>query len=165
MFSCTMEIPLFQRKIITQIDIEASPEEIWRHLTDFAAYPEWNPFISGIEGEVRAGSRLTVTMPQAGGKEMVFKPTLKKVEPGRNLVWLGRTFLPGLIDGEHSFVIEDRGDGTCRFFQSEAFTGFLVPYLPRSLAKQTTLGFEMFNKVLKERAEGGKNKPESGGRE
>ena len=144
---------MFQRKIITQIDIEASPEEIWHHLTDFPSYPEWNPFISSIDGKVKVGSRLTVTLNLQKGKEMVFKPTIKEAETGRKLVWLGRTVLPGLLDGEHSFVIEDQGNGTCRFVQSEVFSGFLVLYLPRSLAEQTTLGFDMLNKVLKERAE------------
>jgi hypothetical protein len=144
---------MFQRKIITQIDIEASPEEVWHHLTDFPSYPEWNPFIANVVGEVKVGSRLIVTLNLQEGKEMVFKPTIKEVLPGRKLVWLGRTVLPGLLDGEHSFVIEDQGEGKCRFVQSEVFSGFLVLYLPRTLAEQTTLGFEMLNKVLKERAE------------
>ena len=144
---------MFRRQIITEIIIQASPEEIWRHLTDFAAYPEWNPFIENIEGKAEVGYRLKVTLAVRGGKEMVFKPVVKAAEPGKKLVWLGRTVFPWLLDGEHSFVIEDQGDGTCRFVQSESFTGFLVPYLPKSMGEQTKLGFEMLNKVLKERVE------------
>lgn len=155
---------MFQRKIITQIDIEAPPEDIWRHLTDFSAYPEWNPFTASIEGEAKVGSRLIVTLNLQKGKEMVFKPTVKEAEPGRKLVWLGRTIMPGLLDGEHSFIIEDQGDGTCRFTQSEIFSGFLALYLPRSLAEQTTLGFEMLNKVLKERVENEVQRVEDSGR-
>jgi hypothetical protein len=150
---------MFRRQIVTYIDIQASPEEVWRHLTDFAAYTEWNPFIAGIEGEARAGSRLTVTMHLQRGKAMVFRPSVKAAEPGKKLVWQGRTIMPGLLDSEHSFVIEDKGDGTCRFVQSESFTGFLVPYLPRSMAEQTTLGFDLLNKVLKERVEGEMQNP------
>jgi hypothetical protein len=78
---------------------------------------------------------------------------VKAADPGRKLVWLGRTIVRGLLDGEHSFVIEDQGDGICRFVQSETFTGFLVLYLPRTMGEQTRLGFEMLNKVLKERVE------------
>ena len=153
---------MFRRQIITEIEIQGSPEEIWRQLTDFTSYPEWNPYISGIEGEVRVGSRLTVTLSGRGGRNMVFRPFVKVVTPGRKLVWLGRTIVPGLLDGEHSFVIEDQADGTCRFVQSESFTGFLVPYLPRSMAEQTTLGFDMLNKVLKERVEGEKRNQGAG---
>ena len=60
---------MFRRQIITQINIEASPEEIWQHLTDFASYPQWNPFIAAIEGDLRVGSRLTVTLNQQNGKK------------------------------------------------------------------------------------------------
>lgn len=144
---------MFRRQIITEIDIKATPEEIWRHLTDFGAYSEWNPFIADIEGKASAGTRLTVTLNVQGGKKMVFRPVVKAVEPGKKLVWLGRMVMRGILDGEHSFVIEDLGNGTCRFVQSEFFTGFLVPYLPRSMGEQTKLGFEMLNKVLKERVE------------
>jgi hypothetical protein len=144
---------MFRRQIITEINIQASPEEIWHHLTDFAAYPEWNPFIASIAGELKVGARLLVALAPQRGKKMVFKPIVRAADPGKNLVWLGRTFMRGLLDGEHSFVIEDHGDGSCRFVQSESFTGFLVPYLPRSMGEQTKLGFDVFNKLLKERVE------------
>ncbi|MBN2719847.1 MAG: SRPBCC domain-containing protein [Proteobacteria bacterium] len=145
---------MFRREVITHIDIEASPGEIWRHLTDFAAYPEWNPYLSGIEGKASAGSGLVLKMGQSGGREVAAKVTVTTAQPGRKLVWRGRTLIPGLLDNEHSFVIEDHGGETCRLTQSEVFTGFLAFFLPRSLGQQTSLGFEMFNEVLKKRVEG-----------
>jgi len=144
---------MFLREIITEIDIEAPPERVWQHLTDFAAYPVWNPFIAGIEGEPRPGSRLLVKMRQPGGKEMMVRTILKTVEPPKKLVWFGRVLLPGLLDNEHSFIIEDKGDGISRLIQSETFSGFFALFLPRVLGEQTTLGFEMLNEVLKERVE------------
>lgn len=153
---------MFRREVITHIDIEASPEEIWRHLTDFPAYPEWNPFLSGIEGEARAGSGLVLNMGQPGGKEMAVRVTVSTAQPGRKLVWRGRTLIPGLLDNEHSFVIDDHGGGTSRLTQSEVFSGFLAIFLPRALGQQTSLGFEMFNKVLKERVEGKRQDPGQG---
>jgi uncharacterized protein YndB with AHSA1/START domain len=33
------------RPLHTEIEIEASPDRVWKTLTDFAAYPDWNPFI------------------------------------------------------------------------------------------------------------------------
>jgi len=145
---------MFRREVIIHIDIEAPPEEIWHHLTDFAAYPEWNPYLSGIEGKARAGSGLVLKMGQPGGKQVAAKVTVTTVQPGRKLVWRGRTLIPGLLDNEHSFVIEDQGGRTSRLTQSEVFTGFLAFFLPRFLGQQTSLGFEMFNEVLKKRVEG-----------
>ena len=145
---------MFRREVVTEIEIAAPPEKVWRHLTDFAAYGEWNPFITGIEGEARPGSRLELMMRQPGGKEMVVKTIVKTVEPRKKLVWSGRVLIPGLLDNEHSFIIEDKGDGISRLIQSETFSGFFALFLPRVMGEQTTLGFEMLNKVLKDRVEG-----------
>lgn len=145
---------MFKKQISSTIDIEASPEEIWKHLTDFAAYSQWNPFIAGIEGETVVGARIQVTLHLENGKTMVFKPTIREATPGKNLMWLGRTALPGLLDGKHSFTIERQGERSSRFIQAEVFSGILVPLLPGALLEQSVKGFEMFNAVLKERAEG-----------
>jgi len=145
---------MFKKMISSTIDIEASPEEIWKHLTDFSAYSQWNPFIADIEGEAVVGARIQVTLHLDNGKTMVFKPTIMEVVPESTLMWLGRTALPGLLDGRHSFSIEWQGGNISRFIQAEIFSGILVPLLPGPLLEQSVKGFEMFNAVLKERAEG-----------
>jgi hypothetical protein len=40
-------------EIRTEIDIEASPPRVWRALTDFKTFPDWNPFVLAVEGEPR----------------------------------------------------------------------------------------------------------------
>jgi len=150
---------MFNKRISSTINIEALPEEIWRHLIDFAAYSQWNPLIAGIEGEAIVGSQIKVTLHLDNGKTMVFKPTVKEAVPGESLIWLGRTILPGLLDGAHSFTIEKHGKRASRFIQAEVFSGFLVPLLPRTLLDQSVKGFDMFNEALKERTEGVKTDP------
>ncbi len=59
---------------------------------------------------------------------MTFKPKVLAAARNRELRWLGRLIMPGLFDGEHSFRIEDRGR-SCRFHQTETFSGILVPFL------------------------------------
>ena len=46
------------REIRAETVIAAPPEAVWRVLTDFAAYPDWNPFIRSIEGKPWVGTRL-----------------------------------------------------------------------------------------------------------
>jgi hypothetical protein len=140
------------RELRTQIEVEATPERVWEILTDFAAYPEWNPFVQRIEGEAAPGSKLEVRIEPPGGRAMTFKPTVLEVAPGQELRWLGRVLAPGLFDGEHSLRIEPIDDSRVRFVQAERFTGVLVPVLGKSLEK-TQRGFTAMNEALKRRAE------------
>ncbi len=137
----------------TEIEIHATPERVWNILTDFAAYPEWNPFIPRIEGSATVGSRLDVRLQPPGGRAMSFRPRVVAVEPAHELRWLGHLAVPGLFDGEHGFRIEAMGPDRVRFTQEERFSGFLVPVLLRMVRAGTIKGFEAMNQALKARAE------------
>jgi len=138
-------------RIATAVDIDASSAEVWRVLVDFAAYPDWNPFIRRIEGEPRVGTRLQVTMQPGDRRPMTFKPTVLVAEPERELRWLGRVFLPGVFDGEHAFVIEQK-QGGCRLRHEESFRGVLVPLFGAMLG-DTERAFVAMNEALKRRVE------------
>ena len=141
------------RRIATAIDIDAPAGAIWRVLVDFPAYPEWNPFIRRVGGRAEVEERLVVRMQPSGTRGMTFRPTVMKVEPGRELRWLGHLLVPGIFDGEHIFEIEELGRGRVLFIQREVFKGLLVPLLARSLDRDTQRGFEEMNRALRERAE------------
>jgi len=139
------------RRIETAIDIAAPPRAVWDVLVDFAAYPDWNPFIRRLQGEARVGARLEVTVQPPGGKPMTFRPTVLAAEPARELRWLGRVLMPGLFDGEHGFRLEPTAGG-CRLHHGETFGGLLVPLFGKML-DDTERGFAALNAALKERVE------------
>jgi len=134
------------------IEIDASPTTVWSVLTDTDAYPDWNPFMTKLAGAFTVGATLEVRIEPPTARPMTFKPTLLAVEPERELRWLGRFILPGLVDGEHSLRIEPLAEGRSRFIQTERFSGLLVRPL-RSMLGKTELGFEQMNAALKARAE------------
>ena len=140
------------KRIATTIDIDAPASTVWRILTDFAAYPDWNPFIRRLSGELVAGARLQVTVQPPGRRAMSFRPVVQRVEADRELRWLGRVLLPGLFDGEHAFLIEQRTGG-CRLHHEETFNGLLVPLFEGTLSA-TEQGFVALNVALQRRAEG-----------
>jgi hypothetical protein len=141
------------KELHSQIGINASAERVWSILTDFASYPEWNPFIRRISGELKVGERLDARLEPPGGRGITLRPTVLRAEPNRELRWLGHLLVPGLFDGEHSLLIQPLEESRVRFIQSEMFKGLLVPLLARSLDNNTLRGFEVMNGALKERAE------------
>ena len=140
------------KTIQESIDIAAAPEKVWEILLDFAAYSDWNPFITSIAGTPREGERLKVRIKPPGGMAMTFAPRVLEAEAPRILRWLGKLGISGVFDGEHKFQIENAGNGTTRFTQSEAFAGLLVPLMAGTLSK-TAEGFRQMNAALKQRSE------------
>ena len=140
------------RNIQHQIEIDAPPATVWEQLADTAAYGDWNPFVRRLSGELSAGASLTVELAPAGSRAMRFKPTVLAAEAGRELRWLGHFLVPGLLDGEHSFRLEELPGGRTRLIQAERFRGLLVRPAGATLEK-TRLGFEQMNRALKLRAE------------
>jgi len=137
----------------TEIEINATPERVWEILTDFAAFPQWNPFIIEMEGKPVIGTRLKARIKPEGGSAMTFTPTVLAATPNREFRWLGRFLIPGLMDGEHRFAIESSGAESVRFIQEETFRGILVSFFLRQMRAGTLAGFEAMNRALKARAE------------
>ena len=133
-----------KKHIETQIEIDASPETIWHHLTNFSAFPEWNPFLLSAEGNIKEGSQLKIN---AGG--MKFNPTVQSVKKGHHLQWKGKLLFNGLFDGEHRFEIVQQANGKCLFKHSEKFNGILVGLFAKKLDQDTLTGFQKMNEAMK----------------
>ncbi len=137
------------KEVITEIDIDATAERVWNVLAANELWHTWNPFIVRSAGALTVGQKVTNTMQMRGGKQMTFKPTILKAEPGKELRWLGQLFLPKLFDGEHYFQIESRGSKT-HFIQGERFSGILIGMLNLDDVRAS---FKALNEALKKRAE------------
>ena len=143
---------MFERRIKTNIEIDAPAEQIWAVLTDFTRMSSWNPFIKSISGNLAQGERLSVHIAPPGRSGMRFKPTVLTVRPGRELRWLGRLPVPGLFDGEHFFLLEPIAGGKTRLTHGETFSGLFVTLLSKTLSAAEA-GFTAMNIALKHEAE------------
>ncbi len=141
------------KEISSQIIIRSTSEKIWAVLTDFGNYPQWNPFIRRIEGNVAVGNKIIARIEPPGAKGMTFKPMVLSFDRNKKFSWLGHLWFPGLFDGEHIFEIVENKDGTCTFIQREKFKGILVPLFSKMLDINTKQGFEQMNEKIKERVE------------
>ena len=144
---------MFTEELRAEIEIDPTPERVWEALTEFDAFPAWNPFITSIEGELALGAKLKARLEPPGGKGFTMKPTVTAFEPGRSFGWLGNLIVPGVFDGAHRFDLEPIAGGRTRLVQSEHFRGVVVPLFRRSLRAHTLRGFEEMNHALEARAQ------------
>jgi hypothetical protein len=141
------------KELRTEIEINTSPERVWKILTDFEKYDQWNPFIHKIIGQPKEGTKIEIHIETPGGKNRKYEPTLTKVDEGCELRWLGKSSLPGFLNGEHIFAIEQLDPQRVRFVQREVFDGLLTSLFGKSLDTDVRQGLEEMNRALKERAE------------
>jgi len=140
-------------ELFTMTEIEAPAERVWQILTDFARYPEWNPFIRRIHGEPLRRAELDVLIQPDGAKPVRFRPRIVTFRPPKELRWLGRARLPGLFQGEHRFVVEHLGPRRSRLIHEQRVRGLLVPFLRARLEEPVRRGFDAMNLALKQVAE------------
>ncbi len=137
-----------KKHIKTQITISAPIDKVWKIFTDFKNYPQWNPFIKSIKGNIAVGETIKIN---AGG--MGFKPKVLRFDSNQELRWIGKLLMKGIFDGEHIFQFVDNGDGTVTFKHEEKFSGILVGLFSKKLDAETKPGFEEMNARFKELCE------------
>ena len=157
--SCAIRDSAFRMTLRTEIEIAASPKQVWNVLVDFTGYREWNPCIPGAEGKATPGTMLHVVIHWPGLKRSNYDLEVLAATPERELRWLGHLGRKGLLDGDHSFIIERAGEDRSHVKQTETFSGLLVPPLAPWLRNNILKGFDLMNAALRRRAEPGGSVP------
>jgi hypothetical protein len=138
------------KEVRTEIEINAGHEKVWGILIDFEKYEQWNPFITKIVGQAKEDSKIEIHIETPAGKKRKYRPTVTKVNEGRELQWMGKSWV---LNGEHIFRIEQLTQGRTRLIHREVFDGLLTSIFGKSLDTDIKQGLEGMNRALKERAE------------
>ena len=141
------------KEVRSEIEINSYPESVWRILIDFAAYDQWNPFINKVIGPPTEGSKIDIYIETPSGKNRKYSPRITKVQEGRELRWFGKSSLPGFLNAEHIFTIEELQPERVRFIQRELFDGLLTRVFGKGVDTDIRQGFQDMNDALKKRAE------------
>jgi len=142
-------------EIVTHIEIGGSPAQVWRALTDFPSYPQWNPSIRSIEGSAAKGQRLKVFFRPDGAIGMKFWVDVLAVVLEEEFRWVGHLLYSGLFAGEHYFLITPLAPNRVKLVQGERFSGLLTPIVRRLLAERNKTAFVAMNEALKAYVEQG----------
>ena len=138
-----------KHQINTSVIINTDTSTVWKVLTSFEKYAQWNPFIKSIQGNIEVGTKFHAEIDT-----MKFKPTTLVYKENQEFTWLGQLILPGIFDGKHSFILHDNNDGTTTLIQKESFNGILVRFMKNKLDNDILKKFNLMNEKLKEVAEG-----------
>ena len=135
----------------TELIIGAPRNVVWHVLTDFQEFPNWNPFMILVRGELKLGQKLEITVINKS-KKTSFHSVVTKVADQESFEWQGSALL-GAFKGRHYFKLEDLGNNGTNFIHGEYFSGLLSGLVLKLIGKDTEAGFERMNQALKETAE------------
>ena len=141
------------KTIETSIFIDSTPEKVWGILTKFEEYGLWNPFMTKVIGSATLDSKIEVNIKTISGKKRTYYPIITRCETNKELRWKGKSFLPGVFDGERIFILENSNDDKIIFSHKEIFSGLGVRLVGNKLDESLRESFVTMNEALKARAE------------
>lgn len=134
------------------LDIDASADQVWAVITDFAKYPEWNTALPTIGGDLRVGSTLSMEL-DLGGKRMAVTAEVQTLDPGRAFSWKGHLGADVLFTGRREFTVAPAGPGASTFRHVESLSGLIVPLFLLAKGKAVATHHHGLNSAIKQRAE------------
>jgi hypothetical protein len=141
------------KEIKTVIEIYSSPVNAWKILTDFSSFSRWNPIITQIDGEARLGERLKIGVMTRKGTVRTYTPSITVMNENHELRWKGKSFLPGLLNGERIFKLSQISEKRTQLVHSEIFTGLGSYFAGARLFKDVEYSLQQMNNAFKKRVE------------
>ncbi len=129
--------------------IDAGPETVWNLLVDGPRYPDWNPAVLSLTGEIAVGNRIELV--SVVNPKRSFRLTVTRLDAPRTMVWADGMPL-GLFRGVRTYTLTPR-EGRTEFAMEEVFSGPLAPLITRMIPDMSE-SFEMFADGVKSASEG-----------
>ena len=141
------------KELTTEIQINSSPEILWKVITDFKNYYQWNPILQKIKGEPLIGNQLEIHLSTIGGKNRVYHPKVIKITPNHELRWKGTLLFSQIFSGERIFRIEKLSENKVNFVNKEIFSGIGVRFTSQKMEDDIVASFKKMNEALKKTIE------------
>lgn len=140
------------REIATDIEIDAPPARVWSVLVDTPRYPQWNPFIVELRGELAVGRDIRFRFRIPPLPRLPGRATVLAFDAEAELRWAGRLLRPWLFRAEHYHRLTPLAGGRTRFTHGEVFSGFLAVLAWPLLRWFARPVYGRFNRALRDRA-------------
>ncbi|MGH3072197.1 MAG: GNAT family N-acetyltransferase [Gaiellaceae bacterium] len=126
---------------------------VWKLLTEFEGYDNWNPYITEADGSARKGTEIDLRIEPHGESAANVECDVVTVKHLRKLYWRCRDHsMPGLLDREHVFRLlpVDPDGEQVRLVYDGRWEGVLVPFTELGNRKA---GYLRMLSALKQHAE------------
>lgn len=134
----------------TTIKIGKSIEEVWRGLTDFKTYPNWNPLVGELTGNFEEGGSVKAYIIPLGKS---FSAKISSFKKDKELIWQGTLGASFLLKAEHYYKIKSIDEQHTELLHGEYFTGVFSHFIPKFLLQKMENAFTAHNEALKKRIE------------
>jgi hypothetical protein len=134
------------------LDIDAPASVVWEVLTDFARYPEWNPFVVECRSTLGPGEPIDLRV-KLFARPQDHREWVTAHRPGEHFAYGMKPFPFGALSSARSHDVMDLGGGRSRYRSHFELSGWLVPVVRLLLGSRLGLGFAGMSNAIKERAE------------
>jgi hypothetical protein len=135
------------------VHIDAPAELVWRVLTDFEKYGEWNPFCFECSTTLVPGGPISMRERLVARRETVQREVIRSHTPG---VEFSHTMNPaplGALRSLRSHTVTPLGAERCRYSSYFELNGWLHPVIAVMLGAAFKRGFGSMTAGLVRRAE------------
>lgn len=140
--------------ICTEIKINAPAATVWKTLTNFASYANWNPFIRRATADFAVGSTIEFVEDIPNRGRFNIKAVFIQIEPDQAFHWRGHYIAPVVLEVNHHFILQVIDESCTQFLHSQNQTGILVPLLSwQHHFEHVQQGYVLMNEALKARCE------------
>lgn len=141
------------REIQAKVHILAPIDQVWKVITDFDNWKDWNPTIKQVSGEASIGSKLTITMCGKDDKDgQKYQPTVLEVDPLNRFRWRVKMMGGFIFTNDRVFELKEKDGGT-ELINMERFSGLMATMAWSKLNEFVPTMLESMNLALKEKLE------------
>ena len=140
-------------QIDARIDIDAPIERVWKVLTEFERYPEWNPFTVRVLARLEMGAAVSMRVNLIGSFVQPQTEYITTLDPGRRICWSMKGLPNWLLGATRCQWLEPLSSERTRYASTDRITGILAPIVMFFFGGPMQNGFERAGRALKLRAE------------
>ena len=143
------------QEIKTEIEISASPEDVWQILSDVDKWQDWSPIINKSSGSLTLGNTIEITMvgKETGKDGPQYSPKIVELESKKSFRWRAHMIAGFIFTNDKVFELYQTQTGT-RVVHKEIFSGLLAPVFKGQMEKGVPPMLDSMNQALKQLVEG-----------